>query len=465
MNNKYNKSELTDEENKFMEKLQDDLDLDWQSHLIRSKRSKTIISNSQNVELVLTNGELKDALAFDAFRLKSIVLKDLPWRQIPPYKNYDHWNSTDDARLQHYLNKKYNIKGEKLVKNACIEVMMKNIVHPIKDLITSTQWDGVKRVESVIIDFLGAEDSNYVRAISKIFFTAAVTRIFQPGHKYDYMLVLVGEQGIRKSSFVEAIALDWYSAGPPDFKSKEAAEILQNAWIIEIPELSAMRKNDIEQTKAFISKTLDEYRPAYTKYAEMFPRKCVFIGTTNTYDFLTDATGNRRFWPIDLEKNKIKYDFSKLDLNYIRQLWAEAYSYYLDGEKLALSEKLEAVARKEQEKHFSVDPTKGLIEEYLNMSLPNNWLDIIPDERFLYFKRYLSDIDAEQTEAEQVVRLKDKVSAIEIWVECLGKKGNLINNFESKKIGAILTSLGWKTGNQKRARFKYYGQQKVFFRV
>lgn len=153
MNNKYDKSELTDEENKFVKKLQDELDLDWQSQFIRSKRNKTIISNSQNVELILTNGELEGALAFDAFRLKSIVLKDLPWRKIPPYKTYDHWNSTDDARLQHYLNKKYNIKGDSLVKNAYIEVTMKNIIHPIKDLITSTKWDGIKRVEGVIIDF------------------------------------------------------------------------------------------------------------------------------------------------------------------------------------------------------------------------------------------------------------------------------------------------------------------------
>lgn len=433
--------------------------------LEKDKKTGLNLTNARNLELVLTNGKLKETFFYDEFRMGIYVKKDLPWREIPKGQKFLEWTEDEEKRLQHYLDRHYDIAGRSKIRNAIHEIAKRNAINPLREYIKGEKWDGINRIETILIDFLGAYDSKYVREVSKVFFTAAVARAFEPGVKYDYMVILVGEQGLRKSSFIELIGGEWYSSGPPNFNAKIAGEIMQIAWIFELPELTALKNSSVEETKAFITKKYDEYRPAYAVNATQHLRKCVLIGTTNEIDFLKDNTGNRRFLPIDLEIDRVKHDFAKLTPEYLKQVWAEAYQLYCNGQPLFLSEELTKYAFEEQEKHYEEDPKKLLIDDFVNMARPNDWSDMTVEDRHRYFYDYLSKIQGSlENEIIEDRQTVNEISPIEIRKECFGKFDNNFTSHESKEIGQLLGMLGWKLGNQKRKRLKYYGQQKLYFR-
>ncbi len=237
-------------------------------------------------------------MAYDAFGNAEVIRKPLPWRDLErPHKEYEPWLGADDKRLQHWFSKVHKINSTKTIQNAFTEVVHRNAFHPIKAYIESHQWDGLSRIETVFIDYLGAEDTHYTRQVTRKMLLAAVAQLYRPGCKFDEMLVLVGPQGAGKSSLLAKLGRDWFSDSLRTFENKEAGEHLQAGWIFEIGELSAMKKSEVDEVKAFLSKTEDRYRVAYDRQVSEFPRKCVFFGTTNTRDFLRDETGNRRFGP------------------------------------------------------------------------------------------------------------------------------------------------------------------------
>ncbi len=188
------------------------------------------------------------------------------------------------------------------------------------------------------IDYLGAEDSSYVRAATRKPFVAAVARIYHPGTKFDNVPILDGPQGIGKSTLYYNLGGDYFSdsLSLTDMKDKAGAEKLQGFWILELGELAGMKKVDVETVKSFISRTDDDYRPSYGKVVESHPRQCIIVGSTNSETgFLRDITGNRRFWPIHVTGNSVKksWDMTRQDID---QLWAEAKYLYEHGEKLFL---------------------------------------------------------------------------------------------------------------------------------
>ena len=181
---------------------------------------------------------------------------------------------------------------------------------------------------------------------------AAVARIFNPGVKFDNMIVLAGTQGIGKSTLIARLGREWFSDSLTTVTGKDAYEQLQGVWLIEMGEMMATKKADIEATKHFLSKTEDIYRVAYGRRTSRFKRQCIFIGTTNDREFLRDRTGNRRFWPVDVGINPIKKQVYKcLDENTVNQIWAEAIELYKKGEELYLTGKEEKEAKKQQDEH------------------------------------------------------------------------------------------------------------------
>ena len=309
-------------------------------------------------------------------------------------------------------------------------------------------------------DYLGAEDNIYVRAATRKIFTAAVARIYVPGTKFDTMLVITGKQGQGKSTLLNILGKQWFNDSIKDLKSKDAYESLLGSWIIEMSELEALKKAEVEQIKMFLSKREDKFRLAYGKRSIEYKRQCVFFGTTNEDDFLKDRTGNRRFWPIKAIKGKsTKSPFKHLN-DEVDQIWAEAKQRYLEGEKLYLEGELEELAIKEQKEHMVEDHRIGMIEDFLNKEVPKNWAKMDMDERRLF----LSGGNAFVNTDEMILR--DEICALEVWCELFNGDISGRGGPEVKGIRNIIKNIeGWEPLSSSRKFGCSYGNQRGFRRI
>lgn len=426
-------------------------DLEWMSDLEMDSKG-TFLSTSNNVDAILKNDKhLKDLFSYNEFDTKRYIMRSPTWREITepePVRNVDY------AGVRNYLETIYGINSAMKVDDSLSLEIERNTIHPIRTYLNGLEWDGEKRIETVLMEYFGAADNEFTREAFKKMLVAAVARVMNPGCKFDYMLVLVGSQGIRKSSFLNILGKGWFSDSFSTTQGKEALEQLQGAWIIEIAELSAFRKSDVESIKHFVSKQKDDYRPAYARAPETFKRQCVFFGTTNNLEFLKDPTGNRRFWPILCGTRYAKKDvFTHLPAE-VDQLWAEAVHLYNAGEKLYLTKEIEHIALEQQEKHSEKDERMGLILEYLDRRIPKNWdtLDIHDRRNWL----------ENPTNVGEVYR--DKVCTAEVWCECLGKSKEDMTRYNTRELNDLLRSLpGW-TPTVSTATFTLYGTQKYYER-
>lgn len=232
---------------------------------------------------------------------------------------------------------------------------------------------GVRRVDTLLRDYLGAEDNQYTRAVMRKSLCAAVARAVEGGVKYDYMPIFTGPQGIGKSTFLSILGRKWFSDSLTTFEGKEAAELIQGTWINEVGELTAMTKQETSAVKQFLSKTHDIYRAAYGRTTNKYPRRCVFFGTSNDSEFLKDSTGNRRFWPVDVGVHKEKKSVWDDLPEEVDQIWAEAYCYWMLGELLYLPKDVEKLAEEQQEIHREAYAKEGVVREFLDKDIPQDW--------------------------------------------------------------------------------------------
>lgn len=263
----------------------------------------------------------------------------------------------------------------KLVENALRIAADKNSYDPLREYFEGLEGkhDGTERAERLFIDCLGAEDTFYTREVTKLFLKACIARTIHPGCKYDYMIILVGDQGIGKSSLLLKICPDikYYTDSIPHFKKdKLFVEAIEGKLICETAELVGLNKCEIEDMKATISSQVDRTRSAYAHKTLDFPRRCVFVGTTNLDEYLRDATGNRRFLPIKCDISRKARDIWADDFSeYKGQIWAEAYNLFKDMEKtggsLVLPPEAQEVAKIEQSNAMEKDEWHTLIDQYL----------------------------------------------------------------------------------------------------
>jgi len=435
----------------------------WMQHLEVDKLGQ-YKSTIENISLILENDEnLKEKIALNEFSHRTVIKGNLPWHRLLNKKEGDQWKDSDDSALRHYIEKVYRITSPMKINDGLLIVEEKNKFHPIRDYFNSLVWDGVKRVDNLFIDYLGASDTNYNRMVTRKALVAGVARIFNPGVKFDYMLVLVGKQGVGKSHILSLLGQNWYSDSFNTVQGKEAYEQLQDAWIIEMAELTAAKKAETEAVKHFISKREDIYRVAYGKRVTKFPRQCIFFGTTNEMDFLKDKTGNRRFWPVMVEKNRIKKDLWRDDIKAeIHQIWAEAFHLWKKGEGLFLELELEKQAVKIQEQHTERSSMEGLIHEYLEMPIPENWdeLDVAARRSYIHGNNF--------KEEELPTKKRDKVCAMEIWVELLQGDPKYMKPMNSREINDVLRVLeDWEPYNMGTGKLRFgknYGGQRAFIR-
>ena len=450
-------SVLYDNDNNYVE------DDSWIKSLEVDKKGMYKPSN-KNIVLILENDKnLKNKIAYNLFSNRTMIKDDLPWRKIVDKEQGEIWQDSDDANLRMYMEVAYNIVSPYKIYDGIAIVEKRNQYHPIRDYLNSLHWDKVHRIDNLMIDYLGADSCAYTKAITRKMLVAAVARVFNPGIKFDYMMVLVGKQGIGKSYLISLLGKNWYSDSINTVQGKEAYEQLQNAWILEMAELSATKKAESEAVKHFISKTEDSYRQAYGRRVETFKRQCVFFGTTNESEFLKDRTGNRRYWPLVVGKNKPKKDlFKDLDTYELNQIWAEAMHFYKNNEKLVLEDEVLKEATLRQEKHLESNSKEGIIKEFLNMKLPTNWdtMDIYARRRYISENEFL--------DLQEDFVLRNKVCSVEIWVELFGGDMKNFNRGSSLEINEILRKIeGWEPLNEGKGKLrfgKYYGTQRAFVR-
>lgn len=432
----------------------DEVDDSWMKNLTADAKGnyeKTIA----NIALILDHDpNFKDKIYLDEFANRGMVTLPLPWEA---GEGVRMWTDTDDAQLALRLEKVYGITGDKKIETALKVVAFNHRRNEVKEYLTRLSWDGQERIKTLLRDYLGAEESVYGEEIMRKALIAAISRaLSSKGVKFDYMVVFSGPQGIGKSTFLAKLGRDWFSDSLYSFEGKEAAELIQGTLINEVGELSAMTKSETEIVKQFLSKTHDIYREAYGRRTNKYPRRCVFFGSTNSETFLKDATGSRRFWPIRVgELSPTKDIFEDLD-GEVDQIWAEAYSYYILGEKLILSQEAQEIAESMQENYRDVDPKEGTIAEFLKRRIPKTWYDMEPrDQRAFMAGTFKAPDDLELVE-------RDKACIAEVWQVCFGGDVKYLNRRDSNELTNIMTGLpGWKRNRNPRAYGKY-GKQKGF---
>lgn len=402
----------------------------WQNRLTRNMNGEALCT-MPNIALILKSDPNLKNIVFNEMKKTLDIIGAVPWKT-----EASGWDTTDFPCLQMYLEDNYHIYAPRKCKDALYATLSsEKRYHPIKNYLKSLNWDGTNRLDTILIDYLGAEDTPYVRAISRKTFVAAVARIFRPGIKFDTILVLCGEQGIGKSTLFKKMGQAWYSDSMTiaDMKDKSAAEKLQGIWIMELSELAGIRKVEVETVKSFLSRMDDQYRAPYEIHVSTHPRSSIIVGTTNTTDgFLRDITGNRRFWPVNVsgKGHKKPWDINEDE---IKQLWAEAITYYKQGEPLFLEKDIECLAKENQRLAMESDPRQGLIDNYLTLSR------------------------------------KTEICLLELWCDCLGKDRSDMKHRDAFELEAILNQIGgWSVYNGNttgKKRLPDYGIQKTFVRT
>ena len=422
---------------------------DWIAELeMEGKNVKQTIGNA----LLIFNNDpaFRQKFSFDEFSQREQIASKVIWDK--PDRFYPrNIIDADEPQIRLYMERAYELTHKGNIEAALTICVRDNSFDPVKEFIGSVEWDSVQRAQDLFIKCLGAADTPYTRTVTELFLVGAVARVFNPGVKFDYVPVLVGEQGIGKSTILARLGGKWFSDSVSTIDGREAVEQLQGAWIVELGELGSLRRADVDKAKHFFSKTTDRFRVAYGKRVEDFPRRCVFIGTTNEVDFLRDVTGNRRFLPIQCNAARIETSvFDYMTPETVAQIWAEALRLYKAGYSLYLDRDTEKEAQRIQDGHLETDDRSGLVAEYLARLLPEKWEDMDVCQR----RTWLEDKDNVGTVE------RESVCVLEIWAECFGNDPNRITRKDSFEISRLLKGLrGWKFDGSKRS--KLYGKQKM----
>lgn len=435
---------------------------DWVKKLEVDRRGD-FVTNVENIELILLNDpHLRGQFGMNTFAYRFEVLGKLPWN---PAASRRLWSDDDWSGLRAYMQKEpYRLERSPKLDDAMGAIKPIIGFNPVKDYLKAQRWDRKPRIERLFIDYQGAEDTLYVRTVTRKMLIAAVARVFDPGCKFDYVLTLVGPEGKGKSEMLKRLGGDWFtdtfsfhmlSGG----NGKQAIEAIQGMWIVEIAEMAGLRKAEVEAAKGFIASREDYFRPSHARESVSRKRQCIFIGTSNNFAFLQSANGNRRFWPVEIfMQDPLKDVWEDLTPDEVGQIWAEAKHYYNSMESLYIGEEVEEMARQKQQLHEEKDDRREAILRYLNILLPADWELLTPYERRNYIE------SANEADARPGTIVRNRVSAAEVWQECMGGELKNMNPQNTRPIHNILRSLdGWEPMHSK-TDIKNYGTQRAYRR-
>lgn len=391
---------------------------------------KSVKQFVHNFEIVMDkDSRFAGKIRLNEFAQQPYLYGSVPWEN---ENNCRAWSSHDDSALFSLIQADYGLKSRQDFADALKNVSMRNKFHPVRELLDSLTWDGEVHIRKLLPEYLGAEDSDYTYQVMRLWMLGAVSRVYKPGNKFDYTIILQGSQGIGKSTFLKLMALDdsWFNDSLDSLDSDKAVQSLTGSWIIELAELKSLARTagGVESVKRFLTATQDKYRIPYERRADTFYRQCVFAGTTNKDDFLQDETGNRRFLIIHTGVTKpFKSLFIPEAMDDIKQAWAEAVHIWKNEDpQLILPENCMQQAKELQEANMADDGKRGIILDYLEG--------------------------------------KTQVCAREIWFEAL-KETIPPKNWQASEINNIVAKIpGWERLKTPR-KFDGYGQQRGFRKI
>lgn len=388
---------------------------------------KSVKQLVHNFEIVMDkDSRFAGKIRLNEFAQQPYLYGSVPWEN---ENNCRAWSSHDDSALFSLIQADYGLKSRQDFADALKNVSMRNKFHPVRELLDSLTWDGKEHIRSLLPEYLGAEDSDYTYQVMRLWMLGAVSRVYKPGSKFDYTIILQGSQGIGKSTFLKLMALDdsWFNDSLDSLDSDKAVQSLTGSWIIELAELKSLARTagGVESVKRFLTATQDKYRIPYERRADTFYRQCVFAGTTNKDDFLQDETGNRRFLIIHTGVTKpSKSLFTPEAMDDIKQAWAEAVHIWKNEDpELILPENCMQQAKELQEANMADDGKRGIILDYLEG--------------------------------------KTQVCAREIWFEAL-EESISPKSYQTSEINSIIAKVpGWQRMKTPR-KFPKYGSQRGF---
>ena len=387
-----------------------------------------VAQTTTNYKTILENDpDYQNLFAFDEFSNRIVHYNEFGIGRM--------WNDEDDSVLRCDIEDKYGLYNLQKYYDAFNAVVKSKSFHPIKELIELEKWDGIPRIDRFLIDILKCEENDYHREVSRMIFYGGINRLYSPGCKFDYMPIFIGTQGCGKSSVVKWLALnDSYYGDISSIEGKSALENIQGTWICELSELLAMVKTkDVEAMKSFITRTTDKFRESYGRRTKEFPRTCVFIGTTNDFQFLSDKTGNRRYLPVELNLKMGELYRREAEIkDYIMQCWREALELYHAGKAyLTIPAKYYADVVRSQNNAVEDDPKTGMILDYLDQKA-----------------------------------IGDRVCNIEIFTNCLNGLKKNFDRLQSKEITRLLASLpNWQRSGTGTHRFDNFGTQRFWEKI
>lgn len=405
---------------------------EWQLRFSRNKLG-IITSTTENYVLILENDEHFDGLQFN-------LLSYSPEKVI--FGAPERWTDSDDAEARRYIEATYGIHSVQKLDDALRIVFKRNEYHPIRQYIEKIEWDGKDRIADFLHYATNCVDTQYTREVSRLIFAGGIHRLYHPGCKFDDMPVLIGtKQGEGKSTLVRWIALqdEWFGE-INEIDGQKGIEALEGIWISEMAEMLAMvRSKEQEAMKAFVTRQRDRYRHPFDKRVTEHPRQCIFIGTTNKRQFLTDKTGNRRFYPVEVRQSGYDlFNRQKEIKEYIQQCWAEARAK-IDTEFMQpfANRELIPTIREQQEAAVEDDYRVGLIRAYLD----------------------------EQDENGKFIH--DEVCILELWKNVLSKDSvfSKPSRRDSDDIALILSSFDDYEKAPAQKRFAEFGKQRFWARV
>jgi len=431
-------------------------DTNWMVNLQTNKFGDPL-KLRENATMILQNDPLlAGCVGYDEFADRVTVIKPLPWDVKLTERR--RWADVDDQQLRCYMEKVYRFDSPGKLLDAFAAVTRQNAFNDVQEYLNGLLWDGVPRLDMLLIDYLNAEDTPYTRTVTRKIFVAAVARAMTPGTKFDFSVILVGKQGKGKSTLLRFMGGRWFLEDlPAALDGKEASERIQGYWLAEMGELNGLTRSEVNITKQFLSRTTDVYRQPYGRHTAEYPRRCVIFGSTNDDEFLRDSTGNRRFWPVTLLDTPGRLNvFTDLAGN-VDQIWAEAKARFACGEPLFLPAGIEADAVKKQEQYRVSDAKTGLVAEFLERPIPDDW-----DDRSISARRIYWAGEFQRTDVQEGVQ-RQSVCAAEIWCECFGQDKGRMRQSDTREINGILKQLGWIPVGVKRVG--PYGPQRSCLRV